>query len=123
MCVAIAPLIDGRITGVSLSPQLGVPALAVNAVAADADVEEGVTLSLKTEAQTYVTMRIPTIKESLLNANGYLDEADTDVIFLKEMITAPEELPAGWAVHITDNRGASISSLVSARETFTRSRV
>lgn len=122
MCVAIAPLIHGRITGVSVTPGLSVPAGAVNPVEVDADVEEGVTLSLKTADQTYVTLRIPTINEDLLDANGNLDMANADVTYLKEMLTAPEELAADWAVYVTDNRGAAVKSLVSARESFTRSR-
>jgi hypothetical protein len=121
LAIAIGQVIDGEIVGLGLAPTLELPNLG-NGIAADSDVEEGVKIKLRTDQQSFVQLRIPTIKETLLDANGQLDMTNADVTALRLLLVSPEELPADWIVGVCDNRGADVVAWESANESFTRSR-
>ena len=109
----INAMIDGVIIGGSLTLPLPLPGSPGTALAT-ADVEEGSLWILQTLAGFKSKFRIPTFKESLIDAGGEVDQTNAAVIaFLGNLLNAPIA---------SDNRGDALDSVVLAREMFQKSR-
>lgn len=113
----------GRILDVSIGIKVDISALSLKGSAtSDSDVEEGARLQFNTAVDSLTGFRIPTFDEDfLLSGTKVVDLEDTDIADLVDFFVDGHTLSA-VTVQPSDERGADIEAIVSARESFQSSR-
>lgn len=121
-----APIIDditdGVIDGVSLSVGMVLPAGLAASAGANSDVEEGARFIFASEGGYRTSVRIPTFPETkILAGSRNVSLVDVDVDAFVDAMIDGLLVTAGQA-EPSDYRGEDVVSLVSAIESFQRSR-
>lgn len=118
----IDALIKGQVVSAGIGLEVDLPAGLKAAPLPDSDVEEGARFSFRTSTGSITGYRIPTFDEAkIVQGSRNVDTTDEDVSDWIDRMTEGRTVGLENASP-SDDRGADVVALESARESFTSSR-
>lgn len=118
----LSVIIRGTCTAINISRSSAIPGILATPAFADADVEEKLRATLRTDGGFPAKISFPTVADSvILDGSSQADPANANIILLTNAIESGINV-AGVSVNPTDTRGDDIASVVSLNEKFTASK-